>query len=409
MVMVILAVELIGCVSMMKHTKTQNNAQKHDKNDREPPTQRTDRPLLATNQSETLAEPILCSQARNSLARREREVIFDTDSAWVGINNQCSGCISHVATDFVGELIESDVAIKGFAGSITRKVMKGMLQWKWTDDDGRTHKFLIPDSFYVLHGGARLLSPQHWAQTQKDRKPTFGTGEWTDAEKCILYWDQKRYKKTIYLDTGQSNVTTMRLAPRYHAFKAFCAEAEVDYIFGYDFKAFCAEAEVDYIFGYDFNPLIARAADISDDDESVIDPHNDLDSQEGWSSDKSQSTDHDVWHTEKPRTFNLVGKTSSPPNPVVIVDEEDKTGNQAPTTELLLYHYQFGHISFTKLQLMAKFGILLEKIRFCSWYMSPTHTSEEFSQDPREFGASRVGSLLSNNQCLLTSSGPILE
>ena len=26
--------------------------------------------------------------------------------------------------------------------------------------------------------------------------------------------------------------------------------------------------------------------------------------------------------------FNLVGKTSSPPNPVVIVDEEDKSGNQ---------------------------------------------------------------------------------
>ena len=182
-VAIILAVELIGCVSMTKCTKTQNNAQKHNKNDQEPPTQRTDHPLLAADQSETLAEPVLCSQARNALARREREVIFDTDSARVGVNNRCSGCISHVATNFVGELVESDVAIEGFAGSITRKVMKGTLRWKWTDDDGRTNKFLIPDSFYVPHGGARLLSPQHWAQTQKDRKPTFGTGEWTDAEK----------------------------------------------------------------------------------------------------------------------------------------------------------------------------------------------------------------------------------
>ena len=193
------------------------------------------------------------------------------------------------------------------------------------------------------------MSPQHWAQTQKDRKPTFGTGEWTDAEKCVLYWDQKCYKKTIYLDTGRSNVATMRLAPGYHAFKAFCAEAEVD-----------------DIFGYDFNPLIAEAAEISDDDESVVDPHDDLDSQEGWSSDKSQSTDHDVWHTEKLRTFNLVGKTSSPPNPVVIVDEEDKTRNQTPTTELLLYHYGFGHISFTKLQLMAKFGVLPKCLATCN-------------------------------------------
>ena len=196
--------------------------------------------------------------------------------------------------------------------------MKGTLRWKWTDDDGRTHKFLIPDSFYVPHGGARLLCPQHWAQTQKDRKPTFGTGEWTNAKKCVLYWDQKRYKKTIYLDMGRLNVATMRLMPGYHAFKAFCAEAEVD-----------------DIFGYDFNPLIAEAAEISDDDESVIDPHDNLDSQEGWSSEKLQSTDHDVWHAEKLRMFNLVGKTSSPPNPIVIVDEEDKSGNQTPTTGVI--------------------------------------------------------------------------
>ena len=79
-----------------------------------------------------------------------------------------------------------------------------------------------------------------------------------------------------------------------------------------------------------------------------------------------KSTDHDVWHKEKPRKFNLVGKTSSPPNPIVIVDEEDKTRNQTPTMELLLYHYQFGHISFTKLQLMAKFGILPKLLATCN-------------------------------------------
>ena len=52
---------------------------------------------------------------------------------------------------------------------------------------------------------------------------------------------------------------------------------------------------------------------------------------------------------------------------------------------------------------------LLEKMCFCSWYTSLTHMSEELGQDPREIGASRVGSLLSDNQCLLTSSGPIPE
>ena len=160
-----------------------------------PPTQRTDHPLLATDQSETLIKPVLCSQARNAPVRKEQEVIFDTDSARVGINNRCSGCISHVATDFIGELVKSNVAIKGFAGSITRKVMKGMLRWKWTNDDGRTHKHLIPDSFYVPNGGACLLSPQHWAQTQKDRKPTFGTGEWTKAKKNVSFTGTKKGTK----------------------------------------------------------------------------------------------------------------------------------------------------------------------------------------------------------------------
>ena len=37
---------------------------------------------------------------------------------------------------------------------------------------------------------------------------------------------------------------------------------------------------------YDLNPLIAEATEISDDDESVVDPNDDLDSQEGWSSEK---------------------------------------------------------------------------------------------------------------------------
>ena len=150
MVMVALVVELIGCVSSMKCTQPQNNAQKHDKNDQEPPTQWTDHSLLATDLSETLAEPILCSQAQNALVRREQELIFDPDSALVSIDIRCSGCISQVATDFIGELVKSDV--KGFARSITQKVMKGTLRWKWTDDDGYTHKFLIPKSFYVPHG-----------------------------------------------------------------------------------------------------------------------------------------------------------------------------------------------------------------------------------------------------------------
>ena len=98
---------------------------------------------------------------------KTNSVRFDTDSAPVGIDNQCTGCISHVAEDFVGQLRDSDKSIKGFGGSRTSQIKIGTLSWKWMDNEGKESKFLIPNSYYVPSGGVRLLSPQHWARTKK--------------------------------------------------------------------------------------------------------------------------------------------------------------------------------------------------------------------------------------------------
>lgn len=155
----------------------------------------------------------ICMESTEQVATKERQVIFDTNSKEVGIDNRCTACISHVETDFVGPLKRSDKAIKGFGGATTRKLKIGMLRWMWADDDGKVHKFLIPNSYYVPHGKVRLLSPQHWAQAARDWKPRQGTGEQTDAENCTLYWSQKRYTKTIQLNRKGSNVMTMHLAP----------------------------------------------------------------------------------------------------------------------------------------------------------------------------------------------------
>ena len=81
--------------------------------------------------------------------------------------------------DFVGEAHKSDRVIKGFAGSRTTNVKRGTILWKWEDDMGQVHEFLIPNSYYVPQGGCRLLSPQHWARTQRDTKPKVGTKEIT--------------------------------------------------------------------------------------------------------------------------------------------------------------------------------------------------------------------------------------
>ena len=70
---------------------------------------------------------------------------FDTDSAQIGIDNRCTACISHVAQDFIGPLMDSARTIKGFAGSRTSGVKVGTLVWRWEDNDGKISKFTIPN------------------------------------------------------------------------------------------------------------------------------------------------------------------------------------------------------------------------------------------------------------------------
>ena len=69
--------------------------------------------------------------AMEAKATNKTNVIrFNTDSAPVGIDNQCTGCISHVAQDFIGQLQDSGKSIKGFGGTRTSNVKIGTLLWR---------------------------------------------------------------------------------------------------------------------------------------------------------------------------------------------------------------------------------------------------------------------------------------
>jgi hypothetical protein len=156
----------------------------------------------------------------------ETMVIFDTDLVPVGVDNRCTGCISNRIEDFEGPMIESNRAIKGFGGSRTTGIMIGTLAWRWMDNAGREHKFLIPKSFHVKGGNVRLLSPQHWAETQKGTKPIQGTGSETDARQVTLFWNQRKNKLTILLGKSD-NVATFLSAAGYQKCSAFLAEADM--------------------------------------------------------------------------------------------------------------------------------------------------------------------------------------
>lgn len=125
-------------------------------------------------------------RAQECLAR-ENEVVFDTDSSPIGIDNRCTGCISHRIEDFVVPLVSTDRTIKGYGGMQMSGIQIGTIEWSWLDDDGARHTFKIPNSFFVPKGGLRLLSPQHWAQSQRGFKPITGTGSETTHKDITLF------------------------------------------------------------------------------------------------------------------------------------------------------------------------------------------------------------------------------
>ena len=100
------------------------------------------------------------------ITAQERIVKFDTDAKPIRVDNRCSACISPYIQDFIGPLEHTNKTIKGFAGARTNNPKTGTLHWQWSDDSGKMHTFEIPNSYYVPACELRLLSPQHWAQTQ---------------------------------------------------------------------------------------------------------------------------------------------------------------------------------------------------------------------------------------------------
>ena len=113
-------------------------------------------------------------------------------------------------------------------GAKTIDVKVGTLNWKWLDDEGKTHHFCIPNSYFAPNCGIRLLSPQHWAKTMKDHKPIEGTGCTTTSKSIELWWQQRKYKLNVPL-SKTTNVATFKSAPGVNEYLNFCSEASMSF------------------------------------------------------------------------------------------------------------------------------------------------------------------------------------
>ena len=84
----------------------------------------------------------IAMSASNVIENRTNECNpFDTDSGPVGIDNKCSGCITHIRSDIPGEIRECNRAIKGFGGTRVSNVWMGTIHCSWDGDDGQTTRW----------------------------------------------------------------------------------------------------------------------------------------------------------------------------------------------------------------------------------------------------------------------------
>ena len=91
------------------------------------------------------------------------QVLFDSDSFPVRINNHASYCMAN-SPHLFDDLILSDVGKVDGINEGLAILGKGTFKFNISDNDGRIHRIRIPNSLYLPKLQGCLLSPQHWAQ-----------------------------------------------------------------------------------------------------------------------------------------------------------------------------------------------------------------------------------------------------
>jgi hypothetical protein len=247
---------------------------------------------------------------------------FDSDSFQIAIDNCATSCFTNSMDDFVGTPTKVDTNITGIGKA--KSTFVGTAKWLIVDDQGRKHKLLIPGTRFQKDLPFRLLSPQHVTQVYNDPQ----TSCLTLINKVIFEWGAGKWKRTLPLHKS-SNVALMWSAPGNKKFFAFAA------IYG----------PIHIIPNEDEEEEQASSEEESDD-ESII-------------GDKVQP--HDQHDDDLPTT-----STPQREQPVMIdflpeldrrqvKEPPDITSKQAALRQC---QERFNHMSFARIQSMAKQGLL---------------------------------------------------
>ena len=282
-----------------------------------------------------------------------KTIQWDSDGQPLMVDNGASASITPHLADFISPPKPINSKVKGIGGH-AQATYKGTLQWKIQDDQGQSHRFTLPNSYYVATAPSRILCPQHLAQTAKDNYPLpLGTGEVTGDEYIQLFLDQRKYVKTIKLDPRR-NIGMTHTAPGIHRYTDFLAQQAT------------ITPEGPYCFDTHIIP--------DDDDEESLQPPDPIQPQMPEIQPQFPLQQMGpLTPTPDPITKDPIKKTlqtmtqldfaplqqTEKPN---LIEEEEEPSKLNPSDELLRWHYKLGHAPFTRLQQMAKRGDLPKRL-----------------------------------------------
>jgi hypothetical protein len=147
--------------------------------------------------------------------------------------------MSNCLEDFIAPPTPSKKYIVGFGGNTTRGLKIGTLKWTWSDDNGKSHDHLIPNSNYVPSSGIRLLSPQHWMQHLPPYLQATAYCN-TYQDRVVLQWGS--FQRTVPLT--DSNCATLFMKSGNKKFNAFCSQVTSD-VHQYNVNPICSSVLFD--------------------------------------------------------------------------------------------------------------------------------------------------------------------
>ena len=262
---------------------------------------------------------------------------FDSDAQSLMLDDGASACITNDINDFIHPPKRVDKMVKGIKGH-AQATHRGTVKWYIEDDHGLVHVMVITGAYLIPETTTRILSPQHLAQQANDHYPTVeGTGALTTSKNVTLFWAQRRFTKTVPLDS-KTNVGLTTTASGARSFRAFCATVN-----GPETK--------------ELNIFTTHVIPEEEDDES-FQPKDPV--EPATQDETNQPKPVEEVMTEAPKT-SLVNM-----GPVAHVIPDDKEPTTLdPHNELLRWHHRLGHLPFDRIKQLASAGQLPKRLLAC--------------------------------------------